>query len=96
MEIDDRITCFNTKNKIMICFVLKSHKLSITEIVAKIKTEFDIESNRETIYRSIESLKRCGIVEKKYIAEEKRVRYFLNISKVEIDFIKREISFQSN
>jgi len=91
MEMDNRIFCLNTENKIMICFILKSNKLTVPEIVYRINDEFNVKSNRETIYRAIESLKRCGIVEKEYNLNENKICYYLVFSNIEIDFIKRKI-----
>ena len=76
MEIDYRILYLNTKTKIMICFVLESNKLSIADIVKKIKNDYNIDTNRETIFRSLESLRENGIVNREYFSKEKKISIF--------------------
>ena len=93
MEIDERVKCLNSKTKLMICLVLESNKISLPEIVRKIEVDFKNNSNRETIYRSIESLRSIGIVNKEYFPDERKIKYSLNIGKIEIDFLKRKILF---
>lgn len=93
MEIDERVKCLNSKTKLMICLVLESNKMSLPEIVRKIKVDFKNNSNRETIYRSIESLRKIGIVNKEYFPDERKIKYSLNIGKIEIDFLKKKIMF---
>ena len=93
MDIDKRISCLNSETKISICLMLEDQKLSLPQIVSKIQKDSNKKVNRETIYRSIESLRDIGIVGKDYFPDERKIKYFLKIKKIELDFLKKKIIF---
>ena len=94
MELNGRINCLNSKTKLMICFVLDEKQLTLPEIVEQIEAVFNKKNHRETIYRSLESLRELDIVKKDYYPDEKKIKYSLNIKKIEIDFVKRKLLFK--
>jgi len=93
MNVDRKVNCLNSQTKILICMTLKNKTLSLRQIVENIEREIGKRQNRETIYRSLESLRQLNIVDKKYLPEDKKIKYSLNVKKIEIDFIKGSISF---
>lgn len=95
MKINGRINCLNSKTKLMICFVLDGKELSLPKVVEEIEKLFKIKTHRETIYRSLESLRKSDIVKKEYFPEEKVIKYSLKIKRIEIDFIKKELQFKN-
>lgn len=94
MELNGRINCLNSKTKLMICFVLDEKQLTLPEIVDQMEIVFKKKNHRETIYRSVESLRELDIVKKEYSPDEKKIKYSLKIKKIEIDFIKRKLLFK--
>lgn len=94
MEIDERIKCLNHKNKIMICLSLGSKSLSLTEIVREIENNFNIKVYRVTIYRSLEGLRKLGIIEKEKSKENGKVKYSLKITNIQIDYLSQKFIFK--
>lgn len=82
----------SSKLKIQLCFILGSGEYSLNEIHQKVKQDYGIKKNKETIYRALESLLKSNLAEKKYDANDKVLKYSLKISKVEVDFIDKTLS----
>ena len=88
---------FANKTSLMVCVILKEDQLTIKEISKRIALNFEIRApNRETVYRSLQTLIRHDIVCKKKAKDRKDSdRYSLQITGMDIDFIKNTICFRT-
>ena len=86
-----------TKTGLMICVVLDGDTLSIKEIGMRIKDKFNETSvNRETIYRSLKTLAKHGVVFKISAGEPRKPDlYYLLVEKIHVDFMNNTLSFET-
>lgn len=91
-DIDNLHKLTSSKLKIQLCFILGNGEYTLNEIHQQIETEYSVKKNKETIYRALESLLESNLVEKKYDSTEKVLKYSLNVTRIEVDFINQKLT----
>lgn len=95
MVPNENLVYLPNKNGLRICVVLKNDKLTIQEIMQKIKMQFKISSlYRVTIYRSLRLLMDhdlIGIIKARDGKDSDR--YYLKVIAVHIDFLKNTVNY---
>ncbi|MEM0134981.1 MAG: hypothetical protein QXU18_07115 [Thermoplasmatales archaeon] len=83
---------FDTDLKIECCFAIGNDSKTLNEITLDVSLKEGVKRNRETVYRSLESLVKFELLEKYYDKTLKKIRYRLRFKEVKIDFVNGTIT----
>jgi len=91
MELIKVIKALNSDRRMKILQLLSNRPLSSIQTYQKYHEKYDDGVRRETIYRDLEQLTDCGLLNKKYSKKEKEIKYELKYNEIKIDLEEGDI-----
>lgn len=89
VQIVQLTKCLNSDLKVQVAHILAQKPMSVREVFENLKDTRP--KYRQTVYKVLERMQECGLAEKFYDRQRKRICYRLIAETIEISFARKEV-----